>query len=112
MNQLFLFTRQGVLTMYTKGEIIEIGEQKNKWHHLEGEHDNSVGSDKCFVSSICPKCNAHHSVYMLWTGRGLPRKFCKDCKALISGYNEMALSEPFSFCSGKSKKRGRRTEDE
>ena len=29
---------------------------------------------------MCPKCGARHRVKLLWTGRGIPRKFCPICR--------------------------------
>jgi hypothetical protein len=46
-------------------------------------------STKC----ICPKCGTHHRVKLLWTGRGMPRKFCPVCKHYSSSIND---SGPFS----------------
>ena len=29
---------------------------------------------------ICPICRQLHKVKMNWTGRGMPRKFCMECR--------------------------------
>jgi hypothetical protein len=31
----------------------------------------------------CPKCMTKHYTYMLWTGRGTPRKYCHNCDILV-----------------------------
>lgn len=41
---------------------------------------------------ICPKCGTHHRVKLLWTGRGMPRKFCPICKHYSSSLSD---TEPF-----------------
>lgn len=42
---------------------------------------------------LCPKCGTHHRVKLLWTGRGMPRKFCPICKHYSSSINDI---EPFA----------------
>lgn len=37
---------------------------------------------------MCPKCGARHRVKLLWTGRGMPRKFCPICKHYASSIND------------------------
>ena len=32
------------------------------------------------IECICPKCGARHMMFLFWTGRGKPRKFCQLCK--------------------------------
>jgi rubredoxin len=36
--------------------------------------------EKIMVECICPKCGAKHAVNFPWTGRGVPRKYCPQCK--------------------------------
>jgi Zn ribbon nucleic-acid-binding protein len=38
---------------------------------------------------VCPKCGARHKVKMLWTGRGIPRKFCPICKHYATSINDV-----------------------
>jgi hypothetical protein len=28
----------------------------------------------------CPKCDRHHLAWINWTGRGIPRIYCYECK--------------------------------
>ena len=28
----------------------------------------------------CPKCGTKHKMQLLWIGRGIPRKFCHNCR--------------------------------
>ena len=42
------------------------------------------------VDCKCPKCGKTHRVTMFWTGRGVPRKYCNQCKGGMArgyGYN-------------------------
>ncbi len=32
------------------------------------------------IDCKCPKCGKTHRVTMFWTGRGVPRKYCPQCK--------------------------------
>ena len=36
--------------------------------------------EKIIVECICPKCGARHAMNFPWTGRGVPRKYCPQCK--------------------------------
>jgi hypothetical protein len=36
--------------------------------------------EKIIVECICPKCEAKHAMNFPWTGRGVPRKYCQQCK--------------------------------
>jgi hypothetical protein len=42
---------------------------------------------------VCPKCGARHRVKLLWTGRGMPRKFCPICKHYSISIDD---TDPFS----------------
>jgi hypothetical protein len=41
---------------------------------------------------LCPKCGTRHRVKLLWTGRGMPRKFCPICKHYSNSIND---TDPF-----------------
>lgn len=45
---------------------------------------------------ICPKCGARHRVKLLWTGRGIPRKYCPICKHYANTIDE---NDPFVVSS-------------
>jgi ribosomal protein L32 len=45
---------------------------------------------------ICPNCGTHHRAKMLWTGRGMPRKFCPTCKHYSQSINE---TDPYVVCN-------------
>jgi len=47
-----------------------------------------------------------HQIYMLWTGRGVPRKYCGNCKPLVSGYDVITHYETAVLAPGHSKKNG------
>ena len=72
--------------------------------------DQPFGMRKRFVTCICPKCTMVHQIYMLWTGRGMPRKYCSTCKPRVARYDRSAQSEAAVLVPGHSKKRGRRCE--
>lgn len=81
------------------------------WRRDENDLPNRRNG-KGFVRCICPKCSVHHSVYMLWTGRGIPRKYCSNCKPLIAGYDDAVLCEASIHTPGHPKKKGRRFDGE
>lgn len=78
-----------------------------KWCPADRD-DLSRINGKHFVRCVCPKCDSRHSVYMLWTGRGVPRKYCTNCRPLISSYDDAAICEATVSVPGHSKKKGRR----
>ena len=54
---------------------------------------------------ICPKCGTHHKVKLLWTGRGIPRKFCPVCKHYACSINDtdpLAISRSAGLSSTAS----------
>jgi Zn ribbon nucleic-acid-binding protein len=94
------------------GAMVRNQLRQEAWRRNEDELERRVRNGKRFVSCICPKCTAHHYVYMMWTGRGVPRKYCCNCKPMVSGYDEAAVYEASISMPGNSKKRGRRYEGE
>lgn len=48
------------------------------------------GFRKRSVECICPRCGTTHKKWMLWTGRGKPRKFCWDCYELANSIDAEA----------------------
>lgn len=82
------------------------------WRYHQNDDGRLVKNGKHFVWCICPKCSAQHSVYMMWTGRGEPRKYCTICKPLVSGYDDIALYEASVDPLGPSKKKGRHHKNE
>jgi len=99
--------------MYSNGTGLGAGKGDNwkgkRWRTKQDE-DRNFKIGKHFVRCICPKCATNHNVYMLWTGRGVPRKYCGNCRPLISGYDDVALYEAAVYAPGQSKKKGRRHE--
>jgi hypothetical protein len=56
---------------------------------LEEEHDcvHVLGhnhADGITVECICPKCGITHRMKLLWSGRGMPKKYCPPCKSFVS----------------------------
>jgi predicted RNA-binding Zn-ribbon protein involved in translation (DUF1610 family) len=102
--------------MYTDGEGVgaRVGKpiREKSWPSAGSSSDYPFGSGKRFVRCICPKCGKDHKIFMLWSGRGQPRKYCTDCKAIISAYEQATLIEPYLSTSGHVKKRGRNNREE
>ena len=40
--------------------------------------------DGLTVECICPKCGISHRMKLLWSGRGIPKKYCQLCKSFVS----------------------------
>jgi hypothetical protein len=97
--------------MYSSGGGLGIVNREKRREDIwpRGKHSDGQAFKigKRFVHCICPKCAEHHNVYMLWTGRGVPRKYCGNCKPLIAGYDEAAMYEASVSAPGHSKKKGR-----
>ena len=77
-------------------ERVHIGQNKLRnqaWH----EESDTVGANKKvrkrFIICKCPKCSIRHDVYMLWAGRGTPRKYCVSCRSIVSVYDEAVFFE-------------------
>ena len=45
---------------------------------------NKTASTEC----LCPKCGAVHRLKFLWTGRGMPKKYCQACKLYAASIDE------------------------
>ncbi len=43
-------------------------------------------SAKKGIKCICPKCARVHKMKMIWTGRGIPRKYCLICLKLVKDF--------------------------
>jgi hypothetical protein len=90
--------------------------EREEW--LEGNwfskdlDERSNRNGKRFIQCICPKCSNRHNIYMLWSGRGKPRKYCANCRPLVSGYDAVAFYEAAICAPGHSKKKGQRYESE
>ncbi len=97
--------------MYSDPNLVEICDRENTWHPGKRQQQR-VSNEKSFFRCICPKCHKPHEVYMLWAGRGIPRKFCGHCKSLVAGYDDMILDQPSAFTAGQSRKKGRSAECE
>ncbi|WP_419660793.1 hypothetical protein [Desulfosarcina variabilis] len=100
--------------MYSNGGGIGITvrEKAPKLSFPPKEEERRYKNGKAFVRCLCPKCNVLHNVYMLWTGRGMPRKYCVNCKPLVSGYDEAAFYEAAISTSGHTRRKGKSIESE
>ncbi|BBO90767.1 hypothetical protein [Desulfosarcina ovata] len=67
---------------------------------------------KRFVRCICPRCRKTFTIYMVWTGRGMPRKYCVDCRAIINTYDKSAVLESCDSVLVPAQKRGRNSFEE
>ena len=99
--------------MYSNGESFGMGEREKwmskTWRRIKRNREKSTKDKKYFVDCICPKCSVQHKIYMMWTGRGVPRKYCCTCKPLISGYDDATYEASVSM-AGHSKRKGRHYE--
>ena len=50
----------------------------------DDELEVGVDHDKSKVECICPKCDKKHVMNFHWIGRGMPRKYCQNCREHIS----------------------------
>lgn len=103
--------------MYSNGGGLGLVDRKQTKGHGWSEENTDrdiqlFKNGKRFVGCICPKCDCYHNIYMLWTGRGTPRKYCCNCKPLVAGYDEAAVYEASVSAPGHSKKRGPRHDGE
>lgn len=111
-NQAFI--RNGGNMLSTSDAIVYADEKhrvESGWRENENRGE-SFSNGKCFVHCICPKCTDRHAVYMRWTGRGVPRKYCNNCRPLISGYDGAAVCEAAIYALGHSRKKGQRNDGE
>jgi hypothetical protein len=46
------------------------------------------GFAKSKVECICPRCGKMHIMKMRWIGRGVPRKFCENCRDRETPFDE------------------------
>jgi hypothetical protein len=101
--------------MYAKGTrpptVPKMGFDEKEWCHWDDAHQ-ARSISKRFVDCICPKCTLVHQVYMLWTGRGIPRKYCSSCKSLISGYDDSAHYESAVLVPWHPREKGSQHEGE
>jgi len=45
-------------------------------------------SREVMTECLCPLCECKHSVLLFWTGRGVPRIYCRNCREIINlGFN-------------------------
>jgi hypothetical protein len=50
--------------------------------------DEVVGFGKSKVECICPGCGKMHTMKIRWIGRGVPRKFCQNCRDRETPFDE------------------------
>lgn len=46
------------------------------------------GFGKSKVECICPRCGKMHIMKIRWIGRGVPRKFCQNCRDRETPFDE------------------------
>ena len=42
------------------------------------------------IVAVCPCCGKKHEVYSFWTGRGVPRFYCHECKVKHGFYDTVS----------------------
>lgn len=61
------------------------------WQESE-EKEKMIGKrryakrDEVMTTCRCPKCRELHRMKIFWTGRGMPWKYCHDCKLVINSH--------------------------
>lgn len=82
--------------MYTNGQgfgtSARQSPQKEAEVHSNGAKSNVTGK-KHLIRCICPRCKRIIDVCMMWSGRGMPRKYCPECRVIISAYDKSARWE-------------------
>ncbi len=48
----------------------------------------NISSDVPTIECECPRCGAKHMMKVLWIGRGVPKKFCLNCKNIVDKLSE------------------------
>jgi len=101
--------------MYSNGEglgtISDKPLQEKAWKKWSDEKEPFTGK-KRFMRCICPRCRKITHVYMLWSGRGMPRKYCDDCKAIINAYDRSAMCESHHTVLTSRKRRRQNSAEE
>lgn len=72
----------GVAGSNPAGETIFYRRVKMEYESLN--YKERMKSSSKSIECICPRCRTTHKVYMFWTGKSKPRKYCEKCKDLIS----------------------------
>ncbi len=71
----------------------QLKQSKEKWANRRLKRKNHKDYLECGKASTtckCPKCGIEHETYIQWTGRGVPRIFCGNCKPLVACINDLA----------------------
>lgn len=57
------------------------------------KHENrGEQSTKC----ICPKCGREHKLWLFWSGRGTPRKYCQSCQNNYADVYDMSMFDAYN----------------
>jgi hypothetical protein len=46
----------------------------------KSERQRHTSSMSASTLCFCPKCEENHYLFIFWTGRGIPYKYCKGCQ--------------------------------
>lgn len=55
-----------------------------------GQNQRYLNSGKSSTMCKCPKCGECHENFLRWTGRGMPRIYCSNCRPLAHGIDDMS----------------------
>jgi hypothetical protein len=77
---------------FKNGEMTVKTEKGNRDAEQRIEDIQSICLREKSTECLCPKCGTRHRVKLLWTGRGMPRKFCPICKHYSNSIND---TDPF-----------------
>ncbi|MCU0558981.1 MAG: hypothetical protein MUD16_02150 [Desulfobacterales bacterium] len=69
--------------MKARGSEIFADQKGRSLEDIDQELDEEAGAaqfSKSKVECVCPGCGRVHVMKMKWIGRGVPRKFCQNCR--------------------------------
>jgi hypothetical protein len=66
-----------VVADFDQSTRMKISEQNTLLPDIDGESFNDFSKTR--VECICPKCGKRHMLQFHWSGKGIPRKYCRKC---------------------------------
>ena len=84
-----------MITTLTWGLTVK-AEKRNSDAEKKIEGIQAICLREKLTECMCPNCGTHHRAKMLWTGRGMPRKFCPTCKHYSQSISE---TDPYVVCN-------------
>ena len=66
-------SKPDILPEYKKEPLEDVDPEFNDLNGIER-------LERSMMECICPKCGQMHIMKIRWMGRGIPRKFCRNCR--------------------------------